>query len=747
MPIKHKILKTLRSFSSLKVTAFFLVAFMLLLFWGVLGMASVGENSNLVANRFFFSYFIWILGIIPIPGLKLLSILAGIHLILNMVFRMPRGIKNIGLWGMHVALLILLFGGVFSSELKREYSGYGLSNNVQVASDTPQGIQDVIFFDEDGNKIPFDSFSKNFVGELDKHLLKNDYQPFTFDEGFYTLTFKGFVDMTAEKKVVLLSAIYDPLHFVPYLFSVLFLLSIATHYVIRKALKVKPAKKISPLLLLPLALTFVTNSHAQTPDSQITPTQPILWNGEVRVLDSYARSFLDNLSGRVQYTCTPNDIHDCHGKLTAFDVFENIISNPESTSKWNLFKIMKNDVSRFLDLPDSQRYVSYDQLQAAREKIQFYASRDDNHPVTLEMKRIFSNIMEYESIEEINKKTQNNFTPFKFLQENSPEFLEMSTSARLKLEYFYHRSNFCLWAFVFAFIGFILSSFNVILKSRKIDFYANGSCIAAAIILFVIFILRFYIAARPPFSSLYEIILLVVLMLEIFLGAAFVRCKNRQYSMMAPIAFVASALLFFAKFILETGNTFQAIPALLNASAFLTTHVFTIALGYAGMILSGIIAHVVLLRALWASRSGKDYLSSEESKHVKRLLDGSLIFGFAFTVVGTLLGGVWADFAWGRFWGFDPKECGALFIILWAMLAVHLRACGLLKSFGFIIFNSMNVIVTFLCWFGINLLGVGLHSYGFQNGTALWLLTFTLADAIFIFLASKKIRLKITGKV
>ena len=103
--------------------------------------------------------------------------------------------------------------------------------------------------------------------------------------------------------------------------------------------------------------------------------------------------------------------------------------------------------------------------------------------------------------------------------------------------------------------------------------------------------------------------------------------------------------------------------------------------------------------------------------------------------MGTLLGGVWADFAWGRFWGFDPKECGALFVILWTMLGLHLRSGHLVSNRGFALFNALNVIITFLCWFGINLLGVGLHSYGFQNGTFTGLVGFVLADlALILFL-------------
>jgi ABC-type transport system involved in cytochrome c biogenesis permease subunit len=220
-------------------------------------------------------------------------------------------------------------------------------------------------------------------------------------------------------------------------------------------------------------------------------------------------------------------------------------------------------------------------------------------------------------------------------------------------------------------------------------------------------------------SSLYEIVMLVALMLMVFESGAFIFCKRRTYTLMIPVTFMAAALLFFAKFVLEPGDTFQPIPNVLNSSVFLTVHVFAIALGFASMILSGVVAHLVLYR-------------KAKQTPIFLLMYGTLIFGMVFTVLGTLLGGVWADFAGGRFWGFDPKECGALFVILWALLSIHLWAGKIISPRVFALLNALNVIVTFLCWFGVNLLGVGLHSYGFQNGSAIWLAVFVVVDSMVI---------------
>jgi ABC-type transport system involved in cytochrome c biogenesis permease subunit len=177
-------------------------------------------------------------------------------------------------------------------------------------------------------------------------------------------------------------------------------------------------------------------------------------------------------------------------------------------------------------------------------------------------------------------------------------------------------------------------------------------------------------------------------------------------------------LLFFAQNALVQGDSFSVLPALLNSSFWLTTHVFTIALGYSGMILSGLWAHLCMLKP---------------SKQNHRVLYGILVFGMSFTVIGILLGGIWADLAWGRFWGWDPKECGALFLVLWAMISLHAKAGRVITQEGFVFFSAWNMIIVALCWFGINLLGIGLHSYGFQRGIELSLLIFIIADSFLIF--------------
>lgn len=702
--------------ASLRVTAAVLVAFLVLTFWGVLAQANAeasGLSASVAIDRFFDSYFIWMLGVIPLPAFKGLALLAAVNLVASLMCRMPRGFKNAGLWMMHLALLVLLVGGVVGSEIKREYNGFETFSLESVERAN---------WGASGAKVQFYAANDSLGAEpvnLDESVLLTGWP--------YYVHFRGDFRMSEDKVISMYKVCYDPLHFVPYAFMALFLLGAVFHYTV----KVRGGKaSIRVLKFLPFFAVLVAMLPMKAQASVrpipvgdgLSATAPVLVDSAVRPFDSFARGFLDDLSGKTTYKCREADA--CEGKLSAREVALLLVNAPENAQHLALFKVLRGDVSEALQLPLEKRYVSYAELKAVRDVLQLYASRNDEHPATLEMKRLYSNVRLYESVSD--------GSAFSIVTKNMPAVLSVNPH-RLEAEVAYHWLKLTLWSFVFALLACILASVNTLYKSRKLDVAANMTCMMTSAVLLALFAMRAYVAARPPMSSLYEIVLMVSLILMAFESGAFLFCRNRTYTLMVPVTLMASVLLFFAKFVLESGDTFQPIPAVLNSSVFLTIHVFTIALGFAGMILSGVVAHLVLFR----SARDKTVLPSSEfpkGSPLYSLLYGTLVFGAVFTIVGTLLGGVWADFAWGRFWGFDPKECGALFVILWAMLALHLRAGKLVSPRGFALLNSFNVIVTFLCWFGINLLGVGLHSYGFQSGSVIWLAAFVGVDLFTIFI-------------
>jgi ABC-type transport system involved in cytochrome c biogenesis permease subunit len=152
--------------------------------------------------------------------------------------------------------------------------------------------------------------------------------------------------------------------------------------------------------------------------------------------------------------------------------------------------------------------------------------------------------------------------------------------------------------------------------------------------------------------------------------------------------------------------------------------------GYAATFLAGFLALIYVARGVF-TRS----LDAATAATLERMVYGVVCFATLFSFVGTVLGGIWADQSWGRFWGWDPKENGALIIVIWNCVILHARAGKLVKARGLMALALFGNIVTSWSWFGVNMLGVGLHSYGFMDAAFWWLMAFVLSQLAWIALA------------
>ena len=125
-------------------------------------------------------------------------------------------------------------------------------------------------------------------------------------------------------------------------------------------------------------------------------------------------------------------------------------------------------------------------------------------------------------------------------------------------------------------------------------------------------------------------------------------------------------------------------------------------------------------------------LDRERSKSLIKMVYGVICFATVTSFVGTVLGGIWADQSWGRFWGWDAKENGAALIVLWNLLILHARWGGMIKDRGIVVLAIFGNIITAWSWFGTNMLGVGLHSYGFTNSAVFWISMFVISQLVFM---------------
>jgi ABC-type transport system involved in cytochrome c biogenesis permease subunit len=239
---------------------------------------------------------------------------------------------------------------------------------------------------------------------------------------------------------------------------------------------------------------------------------------------------------------------------------------------------------------------------------------------------------------------------------------------------------------------------------------------------------RMYISGRPPITNLYST--------GIFIGWAGVLLALLFESIYRlGLGNIAAAIMGFLTLLVAynlslDGDTFIVLQAVLDTQFWLATHVIAINIGYAATYLAG------LWGAMYVLFAHVFPVTDADARHkLLRALYGTLCFAILFSFVGTVLGGLWADDSWGRFWGWDPKENGALMIVLWNALVLHARWGGLVKGRGLANLAVVGNIVTTWSYFGVNELGVGLHSYGAsESSTAMWLLTFASTQLALVIL-------------
>lgn len=251
-------------------------------------------------------------------------------------------------------------------------------------------------------------------------------------------------------------------------------------------------------------------------------------------------------------------------------------------------------------------------------------------------------------------------------------------------------------------------------------------------------IFRMALEGRPPVTNLYSS--------AIFIGwaAMIIGIVVERVYRVGIGCIVASLAGFITLLIAHNlalgGDTMEMLRAVLDTNFWLATHVVVVTLGYASTFFSGLLAIIFIGLGVFtpllahklepASRqpAGAKVKAAaapvDLGKALGKMVYGVVCFATLFSFVGTVLGGIWADQSWGRFWGWDPKENGALLIVLWNAIILHARWGGLVRERGMMNLAVFGNIVTSFSWFGVNMLGIGLHSYGFMDAAFKWLMAF-----------------------
>ncbi|MEM8952526.1 MAG: cytochrome c biogenesis protein CcsA [Verrucomicrobiota bacterium] len=287
---------------------------------------------------------------------------------------------------------------------------------------------------------------------------------------------------------------------------------------------------------------------------------------------------------------------------------------------------------------------------------------------------------------------------------------------RAGMEVAFYRGKFFYYAMVLFTLGSILMMLSWLSPASKMGsgfVKAVWGCGLGGIGLLISgIVMRCIIQMRPPIHNLYDTILFITAS-TVLVGLVLELVTRRRMALAVAVILGAGGMYLSLRYeAFEARDTIESVRAVLDSNFWLTTHVIAINIGYCGGLLAAGIAHVFLFSKLFGVAKG----DREYYRTITRMVYGVVCFALFFSLVGTVLGGVWANDSWGRFWGWDPKENGALMIVLWCLMILHARMGGYIRDLGINIWAVILGVIVSFSWWGVNQLGVGLHSYGFTDG-------------------------------
>ena len=505
-------------------------------------------------------------------------------------------------------------------------------------------------------------------------------------------------------------------------------------------------KKLILIFSILLSFNLLAETYFCTKELESLPIQQ---NGRVKPLYVHASETMKNLTGKSKVD-----------NLTATESFCLLSLNGLGLpSQINLqARIDHVDLMKFLELKDGEHFINYETLLQKEDSIKveirssMTSGKNDSYQKSIN--KLFSNINLYKDIKagtnwtlaSKNNNTiewlplisflteekviaQKNLTPndpfLPVLMRSKSEY-DSTNGTKYEVELLYAKAELAGWSLTLT----ILALASLVL-SRK--FYVTLAFAGlSALVQLVLVAMRVYISGRAPITNMYETVLFSgfgSLILSLILG----HLKKENLYVYMGLAYNVCTLMMlnFANGMLTA--TISPLVPVLRDNFWLSTHVTTVILSYGALALSWIMANTVLFRKAW----GK--ISNQDETLISEIIYTTLKWGTTLLAAGIILGGVWADYSWGRFWGWDPKETWSLIVLCVYMIILHGRYTSWIKSDRFISITAGAFMSVMMAWFGVNyILATGLHSYGFSEGGAIFLGSFFLLQIIFLIITNKK---------
>ena len=530
------------------------------------------------------------------------------------------------------------------------------------------------------------------------------------------------------------------------------------------------------LICLLLSSCNLTPSHLSA-----AKNIPIQHNGRIKSFEAFSRTTVQLITGKQTWQ-----------KKSAVQVIFDGLTHREKIDDLEWIRINYAELRQTLSLPQEKTFFSANQVIPSIDKVvalvqHSQAKRNqDIRPTKLEQKaeELYSQLMTIQHLESGESITvvpsvdenarwqspfeaadsgqrtadrkdfenllqlygQGNFTEFDQAvhqwEEKVAVLVSPATRTKIALEGYYYDIQPFEWAWIFYLLAFVFLTFFAATPPHPFDF-AQGMPLrpfdgaqgrfrlvgTLSVFLAVLFhtlgiALRVIILARPPVSNMYESMIYMNWILMVF---AIIFAVTQKTLLPVSAGSLISAFVMIYAHLLPIDSSMDVLVPVLRSNYWLTIHVMTIVSSYGAFGLAMALGH----RHLFLS--ARNRFTPQAELDSDQLIYRVMQVGVLLVGIGTVLGGVWANESWGRFWGWDPKETWALITFLGYLVIIHLRHAKWLDNFGLAVGSVLGFLLVLMTWYGVNfVLGRGLHSYGFGSGGIIWIIYYLVFEAAFL---------------
>jgi cytochrome c-type biogenesis protein CcsB len=502
---------------------------------------------------------------------------------------------------------------------------------------------------------------------------------------------------------------------------------------------------IKTLLSLLLLFSFAAHAQMDLCNAELQE-QPVQAGGRVKPLYVLANETIRFITGDSKVNDLSATQAFCKLTLKAFGMplnlplkvkvdhiearkFLGMEENSTSIAVDTLFNKVGLIETELAQLKENNSYKK--ELNRVNQRLRSYAAIVEARAWTVPIKKAdkieFIPIAQYITEERMQEAKGKSDNPVKHVLDQAKNtYLEVEGDDYL-LELTYYKLNLFVWAMLVSILAML---FLVALKNKTLGIILTAISIMMQIAGMT---MRVLISGRAPVTNMYETVMFSGFGALIIAGIITIYRKEITF-LLAGLAFNVLSLMMmkFAHGMLDEG--ISPLVPVLRDNFWLSTHVTTIILSYAALALSWILANSLLIRSRFFKVEGPEY------RYQVDLIYTCIKFGVVLLAAGVILGGVWADYSWGRFWGWDPKETWSLIVLLVYMAILHGKYTSWIPPHRFVTLVAGAFMSVMMAWFGVNyILASGLHSYGFSEGGAIFLGSFfALQIAILLVGAIKK---------